>query len=147
MKIQGLPYLLFPLLGGKGGESMLDIKSMKKEEKEMRYLTIILILVVGFTFSCAATVTKGRLVEKTQMDQLSLGETRVEKLTQIFGDPDKKETVKPGEEKYIYSYYRLIPHWWTKDEVQEQKLEVTVVDGVVAKYNLRGDAVAPITKE
>jgi len=113
----------------------------------MRYLTIILILVVGFTFSCAAMVTKGRPVGKAQMDQIALGETRVEKLTQILGEPDKKETVKPGEEKYIYSYYQLIPHWWTKDEVQEQKLEVTVVDGVVTKYNLRGDAVAPITKE
>ncbi len=120
---------------------------MKKEEREMRYLTIILILVLAFSFSCAATVTRGRFVDKTQTDQLALGETRVAKLTQIFGEPDKKETVKPGEEKYIYTYYRFIPHWWTKDEVQEQKFEVTVVDGVVTKYNLQGNAVAPLIRE
>jgi hypothetical protein len=129
------------------GKSMRRIESTKKEEREMKYFTIVLVLVLGVTFSCASIVTKGRPVGKTQMDQLALGETRVEKLTQIFGEPDKKETVKPGEETYIYSYYRLIPHWWTKDEVEEQKLEVTVVDGVVTKYNLRGDTVSPITKE
>jgi outer membrane protein assembly factor BamE (lipoprotein component of BamABCDE complex) len=113
----------------------------------MKYIAILLILVVGFTFSCASIVTKGRPVTKTQMDQLVVGETRVEKLTQIFGEPEKKEMVKPGEEKYTYSYYRLVPHWWTKDEVTEQKLEVTVVDGVATKFNLRGNELAPITKE
>jgi len=113
----------------------------------MRYLTIILILVLGFSFSCAATVTRGKPVGKAQMDQLAAGETSVGKLTQIFGQPDKIETVKPGEEKYIYTYYRFVPHWWTKDEVQEQKLEVTVVNGVVTKYNLRGDDVAPFIRD
>ena len=113
----------------------------------MRYLTIILILVLGFTFSCAATVTKGRMVDKSQTDQLALGQTRVGKLTQIFGEPDKKETVKPGEEKYTYSYYKLIPHWWTKDEVQQQTFEVTVTDGVVTKYNFRDDSVSRLMRD
>jgi len=113
----------------------------------MRYLTVLLILIVGFTFSCAPAVTKGRAIDKAKMDQLVVGETKVEKLVEIFGEPDKKETVKPGEEKYTYTYYRLIPHWWTKDEVQDQKLEVTIVGGVVMKFNLRGEVVAPIRRE
>jgi len=113
----------------------------------MRYLTILLILIVGFSFGCAPTVTRGRLIDKTKMDQLVVGETKAEKLVQIFGEPEKKETVKPGEEKYTYTYYQMIPHWWTKHEVQEQKLEVTVVDGLVTKFNFRGDVVAPITRE
>jgi len=113
----------------------------------MKYLTIVLILVVGFTFSCASAVTKGRPIAKTQMDQLALGETKAGELTQIFGEPDKKETVKPGEEKYTYSYYQLIPHWYIRDEVQDQKLEVTVVDGVVTKYDLRGDNVLRTSKK
>jgi hypothetical protein len=39
------------------------------------------------------------------VDQLAVGEIRVEKLAQIFGEPDKKETLKPSKEKYIYKYY------------------------------------------
>jgi len=113
----------------------------------MKYVAIVLILVAGFTFSCASVVTKGRPVTKTQMDQLAVGETKVEKLTQIFGEPEKKETVKPGEEKYTYTYYRLNPHIFRKDEVQEQKLEVTVVNGVVTKYNLQGDEVIDLGKK
>jgi hypothetical protein len=44
-------------------------------------------------------------ISKTQVDQLAVGEIRVEKLAQIFGEPDKKETLKPSKEKYIYKYY------------------------------------------
>ncbi len=113
----------------------------------MKYLTVVLIAVVGFSFSCASVVTKGKPIGKTEMDQLVVGETKVEKLTQILGEPEKKETVRSGEVKYTYSYYRLTPHWWTKDEVKQQQLDVTVVDGVVTKYNLRGDDVTPITRD
>ena len=112
----------------------------------MKYLTVVLILVVAFSFSCASIV-KGRPIGKTQMDQLTVGETKAERVTQIFGEPDKKETVRPGEVKYIYSYYRLDPHWWTKDEVYQQNLEVTVVDGVVTKYDLRGDNVTRLLRD
>jgi len=113
----------------------------------MRYVAIVLILVAGFTFSCASMETKGRPITKDQIAQLAVGETKAEKLTQIFGEPEKKEMVQSGEEKYIYSYYQLIPHWWTVNEVQQQKLEVTVADGVVTKFNLRGDEINPIRKK
>ena len=113
----------------------------------MKYLAIVLVLVLAFAFSCASIETKGRPITKDQMSQLAIGETKADRVTQIFGQPEKKEMGNMGEEKYIYSYYKLIPHWWTKDEVQQQKLEVTVQDGVVTKYNLRGDEVGPTSKD
>ena len=113
----------------------------------MKYLAIVLVLVAAFAFSCASMETKGSPITKDQMSQLAIGETKADRVTQIFGQPEKKEMGKMGEEKYTYSYYQLIPHLFRKDEVTQQKLEVTVQDGVVTKYNMRGDEVAPTGKK
>ena len=112
----------------------------------MRYVAILLILLLGLTFSCA-TITQGRPIDRAKMNQLIAGQTKVEKVVEVFGQPDKVERLATGEEKYIYRYYQEIPHIWTKNEIVKEQLDIIVADGVVKKYDLAGEAVGKIEEE
>ena len=100
----------------------------------MRYLAILLILAVGFSFSCASTTYEGKRIDRAKVETLTAGETKVEQLEQMFGKPNRIEQLSSGEENYIYEYCRKNPEWYTIDDLDAQKLEVFVKDGVLQTY-------------
>ena len=100
----------------------------------MRYLTILLIFAVGFTFSCASTTYEGRRIDPAKVEKLAKGETKVEMVEEMFGKPDRIEPLPSGEDSYIYEYCRKNPEWYTIDDLNAQKLEVFVKDGLVQTF-------------
>ena len=100
----------------------------------MRYLTIFLVLAVGLTFGCASTTYEGRRIDRAKVEKLTAGETKVEQVEEMFGKPDRIEQLTSGEENYIYEYCRKNPEWFTIDDLDAQKLEVFVRDGVLQTY-------------
>jgi outer membrane protein assembly factor BamE (lipoprotein component of BamABCDE complex) len=112
----------------------------------MRYVAILLILLLGLTFSCA-TITQGKPIDRAKMNQLMAGQTKVEKVVEVFGQPDKVERLATGEEKYTYRYYQEIPRILRKNEITKQQLDVIVGDGVVKKYDLAEEGVRPVSEE
>ncbi len=100
----------------------------------MRYLAILLIFAVGFTFSCASTTYEGRKIDPAKLDKLTAGETKVGQVEEMFGKPDRIEELSSGENNYIYEYCRKNPEWYTIDDLNAQKLEVLVKDEVVQTF-------------
>ena len=100
----------------------------------MRYLTILLIFAVGLTFSCASTTYQGRRIDRAKVEKLQAGETHVGQVEEMFGKPDRIEQLSSGEDNYIYEYCRKDPEWYTIDDLDAQKLEVFVKDGVLQTY-------------
>ncbi len=103
----------------------------------MRVLVIVLAAVVSLTLACAPTVIEGRKIDPAKVKQMQPGITKVAAVEELFGKPDKIEKLPTGEVMYIYGYELKNPHWWTVDQVQKQRLEVVLKDGVVQKYKLR----------
>jgi hypothetical protein len=100
----------------------------------MRYLAILLIFAVGFTFSCASTTYEGRRIDRAKVETLTAGETRVGQVEEMFGKPDRIEQLSSGEDNYIYEYCRKNPEWFTIDDLDAQKLEVLLKDEVVQTW-------------
>ena len=100
----------------------------------MRYLVILLIFAVGLTFSCASTTYEGRRIDPAKVEKLTAGDTKVDQVEEMFGKPDRVEQLSSGEENYIYEYCRKDPAWYTIDDLDAQKLEVFLKDGVLQTY-------------
>jgi outer membrane protein assembly factor BamE (lipoprotein component of BamABCDE complex) len=113
----------------------------------MRYLTILLIFVVGFTFSCAPSVIEGRRIDAAKVRQMVTGETQAGKVEEMFGKPTKIEKLPTGEEDYVYIYKTGEPHWWTLDKTSGQQLNVVVKDGIVQTWKLRTEGKEVVLKE
>jgi outer membrane protein assembly factor BamE (lipoprotein component of BamABCDE complex) len=105
-----------------------------REEKNMRYLTILLIFAVGLTFSCASTTYEGKKIDPAKVEKLTAGQTKAEQVEEMFGKPERIEQLPSGESDYIYEYCRKNPEWYTIDDLNAQKLEVFVRDGVVQTF-------------
>ena len=90
---------------------------------------------------------EGRKIDSTKLDQLIAGQTKVAKVEEIFGKPDKVEKLPSGEENYIYLYRRENAHWWTIDKIDKQKLEVVIKDGVVQTYKFREEGKEVVLKQ
>lgn len=103
----------------------------------MRVFVIFLAAVFSFTLACAPTIIEGRKIDATKVKQMQPGVTKVAKVQELFGKPDKIEKLPTGEEMYVYGYEVRNPHWWTVDKVNKQRLEVVLKNGVVQKYKLR----------
>ena len=99
----------------------------------MRMVSLMLVLLLAFTFSCAA-VYEGRKIDGLKVKQLNPGGTQVAKVEEFFGKPDKITKSPSGEDIYIYEYCAKNPRWWTISSLGAQKLEVTVKEGVVQTY-------------
>jgi outer membrane protein assembly factor BamE (lipoprotein component of BamABCDE complex) len=112
----------------------------------MKFASVILALLLAFMFGCATTY-QGRKIDSEKVKQLAVGNTGVEKVTELFGKPDQVEKFPSGAENYIYQYGRDIPHWWTIDSINSQKLEIQVKDGVVQTYKFREDGKEAYLKE
>jgi len=104
----------------------------------------LLILLLCFCFSCSYSVQEGRRIDKAKVDQIAPGKTDSKTLVSTLGKPEQVIKGKGGEEKYIYEYYQSVPtHWYNLDKEDWQKLEVTLKNGVVERYQIRG---ADLTK-
>ena len=112
----------------------------------MRIVSLTLVLLLVFTFSCA-TVYQGRKIDGAKVKQLNPGGTQVAKVEEFFGQPDKIEKSPSGEDIYLYEYSAKNPYWWTISTLGAQKLEVTVKDGVVQTYKFTEEGKEAFLKE
>jgi hypothetical protein len=113
----------------------------------MRYLAILLVFAVSFTFSCASTTYEGRRIDPAKVEKLAAGQTTVENVEEMFGKPDRIEQVSSGENNYIYEYCRKNPAWYTIDDLNAQKLEVFVQDGIVQTFKFTEERKRATLKE
>jgi hypothetical protein len=112
----------------------------------MRYTTILLIFLMAFTFGCGKMVIEGRQIDEGKVKDLMASSNTADKVTQVFGKPDKVEKMASGEEQYSYRYYYMNPHWWTIDDVEEQNLKVMVKDSEVQSYSYQKSSAERISK-
>ncbi len=114
----------------------------------MKFAGVILTLLLVFMAGCATT-QEGRKIDSAKVDQLALGTTGVERVTDLFGKPDQVEKLPSGAERYVYEYgYKQDnSHWWTIDSMNSQKLEIQVKDGIVQTYKFREDGKEAYLKE
>jgi len=112
----------------------------------MRYMKVMLVLLLAFSFGCAATI-EGRKINSARLKQLTPGVSQAQKVEELFGKPDKVENLPSGEQMYVYGYELDTSHWWTMDAMDKQKLEVILKNGVVQSYRLRTDGKEAVLKE
>ncbi|MGB9699468.1 MAG: hypothetical protein ACPL5I_08795 [Thermodesulfobacteriota bacterium] len=103
----------------------------------MRALIIVLAAVLALTLACAPSIIEGRKIDPAKVKKMEPGVTKVSTVEELFGKPDKVERLPTGEEMYVYGYEVKNPHWWTVDQVEKQRLEVILKNGVVQYYKLR----------
>ncbi len=113
----------------------------------MRYMKVMLVLLLAFSFGCAATTIEGRKIDAAKLKQLTPGVSQSQKVQELFGKPDKVQDLPTGEQMYVYSFDLKNRHWWTTEEADKQRLEVTVKGGVVQNYRLRTEGKETILKE
>ena len=113
----------------------------------MRYLAIILIFAVGFKFGCASTTYEGRRIDPAKVQKLTAGETKVEQIEEMFGQPDRTEELSSGEFSYIYEYCRKNPEWYTIDDLDAQKLEIFLKEGVLQTYKFSEERKGAVIKQ
>ncbi len=113
----------------------------------MQYAKVMLVLLLAFSFGCAATTMEGRKIDAAKLKQLTPGAAQVQKVEELFGKPDKIENLTTGEQRYVYGFQLKNRHWWTTEEADQQRLEVIVKSGVVQNYRLRTEGKETILKE
>jgi outer membrane protein assembly factor BamE (lipoprotein component of BamABCDE complex) len=107
-------------------------------------LSMGVVLIIAFTFSCAPTVIEGRNIDNAKVRQLKAGETKAEQLIELLGMPTKADKLPNGDRVYYYIYRAKTPVWFATDTTTDESLEVTLRDGVVKDYRFRqtgGEAV------
>jgi len=120
---------------------------IREEDKVMKWISLVLVLLLAFAFGCAPTVIEGKKVDSAKLKEMSVGQTNKAKVEQVFGKPVRVETVSPGVDKYTYNYRTTDPEWYTIDTVQKQEFEVWFQDGVLIYYKLRSEGLEPIFKQ
>jgi hypothetical protein len=101
----------------------------------MRIASLVLILLLAFTVSCGPTITRGKWIDEEKRTEIINGQTTSNRVVELFGQPDKIETIPSGGEKYTYQYYREeYEHWYTLPKYEKQDLEVFLKDGMVQEY-------------
>jgi outer membrane protein assembly factor BamE (lipoprotein component of BamABCDE complex) len=113
----------------------------------MKWLSLLLVVLLGFSFACAPTVLEGKKIDAENLKQLNVGQSDKAKVEQLFGKPAKVETVSPGVEKYIYTYRVKDPEWYTIDKTQGQAFEVWFQNGTLVYYKLRTEGQEAILKQ
>ncbi len=113
----------------------------------MRYMKVMLVLLLVFSFGCAATTMEGRKIDAAKLKQLTPGVSQAQKVQELFGKPDKIQDLPMGEQMYVYDFQLQNRHWWTTEEADRQRLEVIVKNGTVQNYRLRTEGKETILKE
>ncbi len=108
----------------------------------------LLLLLLCFCFSCAPTIREGRMIDRAKLNQIVPGKTDTKTLVAILGNPDNATKGQAGQEKYVYHFYQSVPtHWYKLDRVDRQRLEVTITNGVVEKYQILGTDLTGIAEK
>ncbi len=108
----------------------------------MKYLLLLLIPVIALSVGCGKPYVVGTPIEKARVDQIVPGTTPESKVVEMFGQPEKKEMTPAGETKYVYSYFEVIPKFWTKNLERKNILEVYTKNGMVLRYDFRREGVS-----
>ncbi len=106
-----------------------------------------LVLMVAFTFSCAPSVIEGRKIDAEKVRQLKAGETDVNKVVELLGTPTKAETLPNKDLLYTYTYQAKEPIWFATDTTAAQALEITLRQGVVKDYKFRQEGKEAVLKQ
>jgi SmpA / OmlA family len=106
----------------------------------MKFWMLLLIPVIAFSIGCAPTIM-GTPIDKAKLEQLVPGTTPEAKVTELFGQPFKKEMVSGDMTKYTYTYYEEHPRIFRKNVQTKQILDVYTQGGVVLKYDLRKEGI------
>jgi hypothetical protein len=107
----------------------------------MKFWMLLLIPVIALSIGCAPTIM-GTPIDKAKLEQLVPGTTPEAKVTDLFGQPFKKEMVSGDMTKYTYTYYEERPRIFRKNVQIKQILDVYTQGGTVLKYDLRKEGVA-----
>lgn len=114
----------------------------------MRFASLILVLLLVFTFSCGPTIIEGKRIDAAKRNEVIKGQTKAESVVDLFGKPAKIEKLPSGEEKYVYQYYKEeYTHWWTLPRFERQRLEIFIKNGVVEDYRYSRESRDVITEE
>ena len=100
-------------------------------------VSLFVVLMVAFTFSCASTVLEGRKIDAEKVKKIETGATNVNELVKLVGTPTKVEKQPNGDLVYFYNYKAVAPRLLAKDTTTNQILEVTLRQGVVKDYKFR----------
>jgi outer membrane protein assembly factor BamE (lipoprotein component of BamABCDE complex) len=107
----------------------------EKGEIKMKKTSLLLILLLALSVACGPTITKGRWINADNRKEIVNGQTTADRVVELFGKPETIEKLPSGGEKYIYTYYRQqYDHWWTLPKIDDQKLEISIKDGMVQDY-------------
>ena len=107
----------------------------------MRYLMLLLIPAIAFSIGCGKPYMVGTPLDKAKVDQIIPGTTSEDKVVEMLGQPAKKETVGPGQVKYVYNYFTVEPRVWTKDIEHKSALEVFTKNGMVERYEFKREGI------
>lgn len=113
----------------------------------MRVGAIALVLLMVFAAGCAKAVTEGKKIDESRITNLFATCPTPESIVGVFGSPQKVEKTASGEQKFIYTYYHLQPHWWTMDETEKQELVITTKGTEVMNYRYKGQLYYPLSRE
>jgi len=110
----------------------------------MKYWMLVLVPVIAFSIGCGKPITMGTPIDKAKLEQLVPGKTPEAKVTELFGQPFKKEIVSGDMAKYTYTYYEEHPRIFREDVWTKQILNVYTQGGLVLKYDLRKESTGDI---
>jgi outer membrane protein assembly factor BamE (lipoprotein component of BamABCDE complex) len=123
------------------------IKFNERRKKMKAVLSLGVVLIIAFTFSCAPTVIEGRKIDAEKVRQLKAGETKAEQLIELLGMPTKAETLPNKDRLYTYTYQAKAPIWFATDTTAAQVLEITLRQGVVKDYRFRQEGKEAVLKQ
>jgi hypothetical protein len=111
----------------------------------MRIASLVLVILLAFTFSCGPIWWEGNKFDASKRDQIVKNKTTAQELEALMGKPYKVEKKEAGKEKYIYYYnYEEYLRWNVLPKSTMQKFEVDLANGVVTEYNYEVTSTDPI---
>ncbi len=103
----------------------------------MKYWAIPLMVFAAVTIGCAQNYSAGRHFDLANVSQITPGKTTADQLVSLLGKPEKVSPSASGGEKYIYYYYQEKPApGYRLADVEQQRLEVSMMNSVVQRVNL-----------
>lgn len=113
----------------------------------MKWVSVVLMVMLAFVFSCAPKVIEGRKIDSEKLKQMNVGQSSKAKVEELFGKPSRVETVSAGVERFIYTYRTVDPEWYTIDKTQKQDFEVWFRNGILQYYKLHTEGQEVVLKE
>jgi len=111
----------------------------------MRIASLVLVILLAFTFSCGGIWVEGNKFDASKRDQIVKNRTTAQEVEFLMGKPYKVEKKQAGKEKYLYYYsYEEYLRWNVLPKATMQKLEVDLANGVVTEYTYDTAATDPI---